>query len=99
MAEYFRRLADHATNDRLAIIDPADASSASPKQYTYAQLLERVTLFREHVISAAQRSGIQLEGARVGVMVPPGVDFVAAVLSAWSVRAIVGQMGQTSSTK
>lgn len=90
MAQYFRTLAAHAALNRLAIVDPPEASSASPRQYTYADLLTRVTVFHERLAAEAQNSQVQLHGARIGLMVPPGVDFIAAVLGIWSVKAIVG---------
>lgn len=91
MAEYFRRLASHSASNRLAIVDPAPSPSSPSRQYTYAQLLLRVTVFREHLLASAQRAQKCLEGARIGLMVPPGVDFVAALLCIWSVKAIVGR--------
>ena len=91
MAEYFRHLAAHAASDRLAIVDPASSSTSPPRQHTYSQLLSRVTVFYEHLVEVARKSQKKLEGARIGLMVPPGVDFIAALLGIWSVRAIVGK--------
>ena len=90
MADYFRNLASHAASDRLAVVDPPPASSP-PLEYTYADLLSRVTVFREHLTRAALKNGKSLRGARIGLLVPPGIDFIAAVLSTWSVQAIVGR--------
>ena len=91
MADYFHVLASHAAANRLAIVDPADSSPSPPRQYTYAELLSRVTVFREHLGRAASKAGKELIGARIGLLVPPGVDFIAAVLSIWSVQAVVGR--------
>lgn len=90
MGEFFRVLASHAALNRLAIVDPTHTPHLAPTQYTYAQLLSRVSVFREHLIATAHQSHRWLKGARVGLMVPPGVDFVVAVLSIWSVQAILG---------
>lgn len=89
MADYFRRLASAAADGKLAIVDPT-TSSAPPKQYTYAQLLTRVNVFHDVLAAKAQEAGKPLQGARVGLMVPPGVDFVAALLAVWTAQAIVG---------
>lgn len=91
MAKYFRKLASHAALDYPAIIDIVESSTSPPEAYTYAELLSRVTVFREHVVAASKHAGLQLEGVRIGIMVPPGVNFVAAVLSTWSLKAIVGK--------
>ncbi|KEF52348.1 uncharacterized protein A1O9_11588 [Exophiala aquamarina CBS 119918] len=96
MADYFRRLASHAALNRLAIVDPVSSQSSSPETHSYAQLLLRVNVFHERLIAAAQESQRLLEGARVGLMVPPGLDFVAALLAIWSVRAIVGMTSRTA---
>lgn len=90
MAEYFRRLASYAALNHLAILDPASSHSSRPREHSYAQLLLRVNVFHERLVSAAKESRNSLEGARVGLMVPPGLDFIAALLAIWSVRAIVG---------
>lgn len=95
MANYFHVLASHAASNRLAIIDPPQSSSSPPKQYTYAELLSRVTVFHEHLVKAALEAGEQLAGARIGLLAPPGVDFIAAVLSIWSVKATVGRTRHT----
>ncbi|KAJ9635002.1 hypothetical protein H2204_005957 [Knufia peltigerae] len=89
MAEYFRRLASHAAHDRLAIVDPVSSKSSTPGQHSYAQLLLRVNVFHEKLTAAAQEARRPIEGARVGLMVPPGVDFIAALLAIWSVKAII----------
>lgn len=91
MAEYFRVLASHAAHNRLAIVDCDGSPSSPPTEYSYAELLSRVTVFSEHLLAGARRSGKQLVGARIGLLVPPGVDFIAAVLSIWTVKAIVGK--------
>lgn len=90
MSEFFRVLASHADLNRLAIVDPTRSPHLPPTQYTYAQLLSRVHVFREHLIAVAHQSHGCLKGARVGLMVPPGIDFIVAVLSIWSVQAILG---------
>lgn len=95
MAEYFRLLASHSASNRLAIVDPTPSPSSPSRQYTYTQLLQHVTVFREHLLAAAHRTQKCLEGARIGLMVPPGVDFVAALLCIWSVKAIVGKASIT----
>ena len=91
MADYFHHLASHAAANRLAIVDPPHSASCHPKQYTYAELLSRVTVFREHLVRLASEAGKELAGARIGLLVPPGVEFVAALLSIWTVQAIVGR--------
>ena len=91
MAEYFRRLASYASQNRVAVVNPASSGTFPPRQYTYDELLSRVTVYREHLVTAAQRTQKTLKGARVGLMARPGVDFVAALLGVWSVEAIVGQ--------
>lgn len=90
MAEYFRRLASHAALGHVAIIDPAPATRSSPQQYRYSDLLVRVTVFRERLIAGAAQSREELKGARIGLLVPPGIDFAAGLLSIWSVKAIAG---------
>jgi len=90
MAKYFRRLASHATFNQLAIIDPVSSQSSAPREYGYAQLLSRVNVFHEILVATAQNAQKPLEGARVGLMVPPGLDYIAALLAIWSARAIVG---------
>jgi acyl-CoA synthetase (AMP-forming)/AMP-acid ligase II len=90
MADYFRRLASYANLNHLAIVDPVSSQSSTPRKHSYAQLLLRVNVFHESLIAAAQEAQRPLEGARVGLMVPPGLDFIAALLAVWSVRAIVG---------
>lgn len=92
MADYFRRLASHAAVNHLAIVDPLSSPSSTPRQHSYAQLLLRVNVFREKLIDAAQEASKPLQGARVGLMVPPGLDFIAALLAIWSVKAIVGMI-------
>lgn len=96
MAGYFHRLASHAALNRLAIVDPAPSADSAARQYTYAELLQRVTVYRKHLVAAAQRANIRLEGARIGLIVHPGVDFIAALLGIWSVTAIVGKMDSQS---
>ncbi|KIW21511.1 hypothetical protein PV08_02091 [Exophiala spinifera] len=88
MADYFRRLASHATRNHLAIVDPVSPETSTSIHHSYAQLLLRVTIFSERLITAAQETQRHLEGARVGLMVPPGLDFVASLLAIWSVKAI-----------
>ena len=85
-------LASHAAKNRLAIVD----TDQTP--YSYAELLSRATVFHEHLVAGAQKSGKQLEGARIGLLVPPGVDFIAAVLSIWISKAIVGRTSSTIGT-
>lgn len=91
MAAYFHRLASHAAVNRLAVVDPAPSTSSPARQHTYAELLQRVTVYRERLIAAAEQAKIRLEGARIGLIAPPGVDFIAALLGIWSVTAIVGR--------
>ena len=90
MADYFRRLASHAAQNRLAIVDPVSSQSPTPREYSYAQLLERVNVFHERLVASAQEAQKTLEGARIGLMVLPGVNYIAGVLAIWSVKAIVG---------
>jgi acyl-CoA synthetase (AMP-forming)/AMP-acid ligase II len=99
MAKFFRRLALYAAQNHLAIVDPATAQSSTPEHHSYAQLLSRTSVFREALTTVAQEVHKPLEGARVGLMVPPGLDFVAAVLAIWSVRAIVGTRQHRSRRK
>lgn len=90
MAGYFGRLASHASLNQLAVVDPISSQTSTPGRHSYAQLLLRVNVYHESLIDAAQGSERPLQGARVGLMVPPGLDFVAALLAVWSVKAIVG---------
>lgn len=92
MADYFRRLASRTDPYHIAIIDPVSPQSPTPRQYNYAQLLSRVNVFHEILIAAAHEARKPLQGARIGLMVSPGLDFVAAVLAIWSVTAIVGMI-------
>ncbi|KAL6248491.1 hypothetical protein RBB50_004746 [Rhinocladiella similis] len=89
MAGYFGRLASHASLNQLAVVDPISSQTSTPGRHSYAQLLLRVNVYHESLIDAAQGSERPLQGARVGLMVPPGLDFVAALLAVWSVKAIV----------
>ena len=91
MAEYFRRLASYASQNRLAIVDPPSSNTSPPRQHSYAELLLRASVYREYLIAMAERTQKTLQGARVGLMVRPGAEFVAAILGIWSVEAIVGQ--------
>ncbi|KPI38359.1 Acyl-CoA synthetase family member 3, mitochondrial [Cyphellophora attinorum] len=88
MASYFRKLVSYAATDRVAVVDPIDASRP-PRNHTYSHLLTRLTVFRERFITAAEHNNKELFGARIGLLAPPGLDFVAALLSVWSVGAIV----------
>jgi acyl-CoA synthetase (AMP-forming)/AMP-acid ligase II len=89
MASYFHKLVSYAATDRVAVVDPIDLSRPS-RNHTYSRLLTRVTVFRERLVTAAEHHNIKLFGARIGLLAPPGLDFIAALLSVWSVGAIVG---------
>jgi acyl-CoA synthetase (AMP-forming)/AMP-acid ligase II len=90
MATYFHNLASHAAADRIAVVDPVSKTRPA-ESHSYSQLLARIAIFRERLVTVAAQGQKELFGARIGLLAPPGLDFVAALLSIWSVNAIVGK--------
>ena len=71
----------HAQHGRTAIVDYSVAPNGEA-QYTYSQLLDDVTKFRDELCSFVGKK--DLEGARVAFLVESGYNYVVTLLTIWA---------------
>jgi acyl-coenzyme A synthetase/AMP-(fatty) acid ligase len=78
----FKELVKHAQHGRIAIVDYS-VSADGEAQYSYAQLLNDVTKFRDELSSFLGTD--DLKGARVAFLVESGYNYVITLLTIWAI--------------
>lgn len=77
----FKQLVKHAQHGRTAIVDYSVAPDGEA-QYSYSQLLDDVTKFRDELSSFLGKK--DLEGGRVAFLVESGYNYVVTLLTIWA---------------